>query len=127
MTTLALIEPRPGGWPNGVWSAKNPRSAMNHGELSGGERWTGRLDELRMPALVIHGVRDPILSLEGARRLASRLSDARLTVLPGGHELNKEDWPRILGDIIRHVHAASRSADRLATTDVFQRAISSTT
>lgn len=79
--------------------ALDPRSAMNHGRLTGGEAWAGRLGEIRAPALVIHGRRDPILSLQAGRKLAAALPGARLTVLEGGHELNRADWPRIIADI----------------------------
>lgn len=79
--------------------ARNPRSAMNHGRLSGGEAWSGRVSEIATPALVIHGERDPILSLAGARKLTARLGDARLRILEGGHELNPDDWPQIIADI----------------------------
>lgn len=82
--------------------ALNPRSAMNHSMLGGGEEWAGRLSELSVPALVIHGKHDPVLSLEHGRRLASKLPSARLLVLDAGHELNSKDWPEVLEAIRLH-------------------------
>lgn len=82
--------------------ALNPRSAMNHSLLAGGDAWAGRLSEIAAPALVIHGRHDPVLSLEHGRRLAAKLGDARLVVFDGGHELNPRDWERIVDEICAH-------------------------
>jgi pimeloyl-ACP methyl ester carboxylesterase len=79
--------------------ALNPQSAMNHSMLGGGEKWAGRLSELTLPALVIHGSHDPILSFEHGRKLASKLPSARLVALDAGHELNEKDWGRIVDEI----------------------------
>lgn len=82
--------------------AIDPRSAMNHAMLGGGEAWRGRLREISTPALVIHGRNDPVLSLEHGRRLASGLPTARLVTLDAGHELNAKDWARIVDEIRIH-------------------------
>lgn len=82
--------------------AINIRSALNHGTLTGGETWTGRLGEITAPALVIHGRRDPILSFEHGRRLADKLGAVRLVALDGGHELNAVDQPLIVREILGH-------------------------
>jgi pimeloyl-ACP methyl ester carboxylesterase len=79
--------------------ARDPRSAMNHGQLKGGEAWAGRLSEIRAPALILHGAHDPILSIEGARKFAATLPTSRFVALPGGHELHRADWPRIVAEI----------------------------
>ena len=79
--------------------ASIPQSAMNHAMLGGGEEWAGRLSEIAVPALVIHGRHDPILSFEHGRRLAAKLPSARMVVLDAGHELNERDWGRIVEEI----------------------------
>jgi len=79
--------------------ARDPRNAMNHAQLTGGESWAGHLADICVPALVIHGAEDPILSLKAGQRLAEGLHDARLLVLDGGHELNRADWPSIVSAI----------------------------
>ena len=84
--------------------ASNPRSAMNHAMLGGGEAWRGRLSEIAAPALVVHGRGDPVLSFEHGSRLASGLPSARLVPLDAGHELNPKDWARIVEEI--RVHTA---------------------
>lgn len=88
--------------------ARDPRSALNHSLLGGGERWKGRLGELRAPLLVLHGRRDPILSFAHGRRLAAAVPGARLVALEeAGHELNPRDWPRIVAEIRAHSDAAA--------------------
>ena len=54
-----------------------------------GAKWHGgRLSQLRVPALVLHGARDPLLRPAAARRTAAAISGARLVILPGvGHYL----------------------------------------
>lgn len=79
--------------------ALNPRSAMNHSMLGGGETWAGRLSQIAVPALVIHGRHDPILSFAHGQKLASKLSSSRLVVLDAGHELNEKDWARLVEEI----------------------------
>lgn len=45
-----------------------------------------RLPELRCPVLILHGARDRVVPAENARRLAARISAARLHVFPdAGH------------------------------------------
>lgn len=79
--------------------ASNPRSALNHSMLGGGEEWAGRLSEIAVPALVIHGSHDPINSIGHGRKLAAGLPSARLVELDAGHELNERDWDRIVDEI----------------------------
>lgn len=45
----------------------------------------GRLGELRMPVLVVHGTDDVPISLEVARETASLIGDAELVEVPSGH------------------------------------------
>ncbi len=80
--------------------AGNPRSALNHSMLGGGEAWAGRLGEIAAPTVVIHGRHDPILSLAHGGKLAGRIPGARLVALDAGHELNERDWPVIIGEIV---------------------------
>jgi pimeloyl-ACP methyl ester carboxylesterase len=82
--------------------AINPKSAMNHSMVGGSEKWSGRLSEVLAPALVIHGRRDPILSIEYGRRLVAKLPSARILELDARHELNERDWDRIVDEIRAH-------------------------
>jgi pimeloyl-ACP methyl ester carboxylesterase len=66
-----------------------------------GAKWHGgRLSELRVPALVLHGERDPLLRPAAARRTAAAIDGARLVLLPGvGHDLPAAVWPRVAGEV----------------------------
>ena len=58
------------------------------GQLTGAAGFdvTGRLGEIRVPALVMHGARDRIVPAASARRLAEGIAGARLVMFPdGGH------------------------------------------
>lgn len=82
--------------------ALNPQSAMNHTMLGGGEAFAGRLGEITVPALVIHGRHDPILSFEHGRKLAAKLQNATFAALDAGHELNERDWAHLVEAIRLH-------------------------
>src|SRR6516225_6774967 len=59
----------------------------------------GRLSELQVPALVLHGERDPLLRPAAARRTAAAIEGA-LVVLPGvGHDLPAAVWPQVAGEV----------------------------
>ncbi len=66
-----------------------------------GAKWHGgRLSELRVPALVLHGEDDPLLSPAAARRTAAAIDSARLVILPGvGHDLPAQVWPQVADEI----------------------------
>jgi pimeloyl-ACP methyl ester carboxylesterase len=86
--------------------AIDPRRLANHGELSGGERWSGRLGEIAKPFLVIHGTADPILPYPHGVALARAVPGAMLvTIDGGGHELHERDWDQILEAIAHHTAA----------------------
>src|SRR6266851_4057710 len=66
-----------------------------------GAKWHGgRLSQLRVPALVLHGAADPLLRRAAARRTAAAINGARLVILPGvGHYLPAEVYPQIADEI----------------------------
>lgn len=80
--------------------ADDPRAALNHSLLGGGEAWAGRVGEIAAPTVVIHGRRDPILSFRHGEKLAAKIPGARLVALEGGHELNARDWPVLADEIL---------------------------
>ena len=66
-----------------------------------GAKWHGgRLSELRVPTLVLHGERDPLLRPAAGRRTAAAIGGARLVLLPGvGHDLPAAVWPQVAGEV----------------------------
>ncbi|MER8626633.1 MULTISPECIES: alpha/beta hydrolase [unclassified Mesorhizobium] len=78
-------------------------SATNHFMLKGGEDLKGRLREIKVPLLVIHGTSDPIFPVEHGAALADAVAGGRLVrVEGGGHELHPDDWGTIIDAIVAH-------------------------
>jgi pimeloyl-ACP methyl ester carboxylesterase len=81
----------------------NLLTSMNHALLSGGEQWFGRLGEIGVPALIIHGTEDPVLPYAHGVALAKALPQATLLTLKGmGHELHRNDWGTIMDAVEHH-------------------------
>ena len=77
--------------------------------LASGNR-TRRLHAIRAPTLVIHGDRDPLITLSGGRATAKAIPGARLMVVPGmGHGLPERLWPLLVDAIAEHAAGAERS------------------
>ncbi len=77
-----------------------------------GAKWHGgRLSQLRVPALVLHGAADPMLRPAAGRRTAAAISGARLVIMPGvGHYLPAEVYPQIADDVRGLADQASAAA-----------------
>ncbi|PDT36546.1 alpha/beta hydrolase [Rhizobium sp. M10] len=76
-------------------------SATNHSILFEiGETWQGRLNEMKVPLLVVHGRADPVFPLAYGEALARAVTDASLLKIEGGgHELHHGDWEEIISAI----------------------------
>lgn len=86
-------------------------SLTNHdamlGASNGADAPGGRLADLDVPALVIHGREDPVLPLPHGEALAERLPDAELLVLERtGHEIPRHTWDRLVEAILDHTGSA---------------------
>jgi pimeloyl-ACP methyl ester carboxylesterase len=69
---------------------------------------TGRLRALRIPATVIHGTEDPLISPSGGRATAKAIPGASLLMLAGmGHDLPRPLWPQIVASIVHTAAAGS--------------------
>src|SRR5690242_15078217 len=67
---------------------------------AGAKRHGGRLSQLRVPTLVLHGAQDPLLRPAAARRTAAAIRGARLVILPGvGHYLPAAVYPQVAGEV----------------------------
>jgi pimeloyl-ACP methyl ester carboxylesterase len=70
---------------------------------------TGRLKQLRVPTLVIHGVDDVLVPVENGRLTAGAVPGARLVEIEGmGHDLPKRVWPQVadaIAELARQANA----------------------
>lgn len=80
-------------------------SATNHSVLFEiGETWQGRLNEMKVSLLVIHGTADPVFPLAHGEALARAVTGAGFVkVEGGGHEIHPDDWEAIISAIDEHV------------------------
>ncbi len=64
--------------------------------FASGDR-TDKLRDIRVPALVVHGTADKLISPSGGRATAAAIPDSRLLMIDGmGHDLPRGTWPQIL-------------------------------
>ncbi|MCC5941870.1 MAG: alpha/beta hydrolase [Balneolaceae bacterium] len=83
--------------------ANNYISMFNHAALQGGEKYFNRLNEIKQPALIIHGTDDLIWHFNHTGVLLEKIEDSQLIELEGtGHELHVEDWDVIIEGITVH-------------------------
>jgi pimeloyl-ACP methyl ester carboxylesterase len=87
--------------------AIDPARLQNHTAVGGDEeRWRGRVGEIAVPFLVIHGTADPLFPHPHGVALAKAVPGATLvTIEGGGHELHENDWDQILEAIAGHTAA----------------------
>lgn len=73
-----------------------------------------RTDALRavtVPALVLHGEADPLITVSGGAATAAAILDSRLLTFPGmGHDLPEPLWPRFVQEISGLVGTAEAAA-----------------
>jgi pimeloyl-ACP methyl ester carboxylesterase len=82
--------------------ALNYASAQNH-ELIDGARPRGRLSDISVPTLVVHGTADPLFPIEHGEALAGGIPGARLLRLEGaGHGVEPADWETLAAAIAEH-------------------------
>ncbi len=67
------------------------------------------LASLKAPTLVIHGIQDPLVSVEGGKDTAKAIPGAQLMLIEGmGHDLpHSGAWPRIVEAIAAHTLKAT--------------------
>lgn len=60
------------------------------------------LARLRLPTLVLHGERDPLIPVDNGRDTAAAIPGARLVTVPGmGHELPRRVWPLLVDELAK--------------------------
>jgi pimeloyl-ACP methyl ester carboxylesterase len=85
-----------------------------HAILASGDR-TRALHDVRVPALVIHGSKDPLVRPAGGRLTAKAIPGARLKMIEGmGHDLPRQLWPQFVGEIAANAERADASTKQPA-------------
>jgi pimeloyl-ACP methyl ester carboxylesterase len=84
-------------------------SLKNHWLMEEGEPLRGRISELDVPTLVLHGTEDPLFPYGHGEALAAEIPGARLLPLEGmGHELPPRPlWDRVVMAILKHTDERS--------------------
>ena len=73
------------------------------------------LRELRVPTVVVHGDRDPLVRFAAGKATARAVPGARLAVVEGmGHDLPRGAWPRIIGAIMENAERVGDAGQDLA-------------
>lgn len=73
--------------------------------------WYEELPDLNVPALVIHGEKDPLIPLAHGEDLAATLPNARLHVVANaGHNFPRPAWPELVAAITQHVKSVERGS-----------------
>lgn len=85
--------------------AHNLLSMFNHSYLKGGEELYGRSNEIKAPALIIHGTEDKVLPYEHALEMKKTIPHSTLFEIKGaGHEIHPLDWDLIIEAMTEHVN-----------------------
>ncbi len=76
--------------------------------LASGDR-SPRLTRIKAPTLVIHGTIDPLVKPDHGKSVAAHVPGAKLLLVEGmGHALPIPMWPKVIGAIADHAHAATK-------------------
>jgi len=76
-------------------------TARQLGAVVGATDRTERLSHLDVPAVVIHGSADPLVTPSGGEATAKAIPGAELITIEGmGHELPPESWPTVVEAIV---------------------------
>lgn len=82
------------------WARSGPRSVVATIRYAFTHRIEERLPEVRCPALVVRGARDPIVPQPWAERVAAGLPNGSLVVVPDASHAMVYAWPRELARLV---------------------------
>lgn len=86
-------------YPQGM--ARQSAAALAHGYRK------PSIASIKTPTLVIHGDKDPFMSVEGGKETAQLIPGAKLLIIEGmGHDMPKEAWSKIIDAISTHTMQA---------------------
>lgn len=84
-------------------------SAFNHSMIGGELGPDLTAAALSLPVLVIHGSKDPVISVSAAQTTVETITGSQLLILEGrGHELLERDIPRIADAVLKLAGRAGR-------------------
>ncbi|HEU4731056.1 MAG TPA: alpha/beta hydrolase [Kofleriaceae bacterium] len=89
----------------------SPKGFLRHfaAVMASGDR-SPRLRDVHVPALIIHGSRDPMFPIRAGRDLARLMPDATWLPIAGmGHDLPPPLWPTLVAAIARHAERADHA------------------
>jgi len=112
-TALRAMVKDPASLPPGLVEAfareaRHPRGGIAYGRYNQatlGRRGllndlSGRVHEIAVPTLIVHGEDDPVVSPDNSRRAAARMPNARLVLIPNcGHWAQLEAHDRFLAEL----------------------------
>ncbi|MER7007258.1 alpha/beta hydrolase [Dactylosporangium sp. NPDC000555] len=95
-----------------LFSGPDAAPGHNHWMIDPGEDYRARLRHIAAPALVIHGMRDPLFPPGHGAALAREIPGSRLLLLDGvGHEMAPpERWDEVIQAMLRHTADAATGA-----------------
>mgnify|MGYP002276764100 FL=1 len=94
-------------YPQGM--ARQSAAVLSHGYQR------SSIASIKAPTLVIHGDRDPFMSVEAGKEIAQLIQNAKLWIIEGmGHDLPKEIWPRLIDVISNHTEVSDGQRGRFS-------------
>ena len=88
-------------YPQGM--ARQSAAVLTHGYQK------ASIASIKSPTLVIHGDKDPFMSVEGGKETAELIPDAKLLIIEGmGHDMPKGAWPTISDALLKHIRQADK-------------------
>jgi pimeloyl-ACP methyl ester carboxylesterase len=92
-----------------VARARNIASTLTNHDAMDFDGPSGGFGDIKAPALVVHGERDPLLPLAHGQALRDAIPGAELLILPGaGHDLPRPLWDMFVRALIRHTGSGRR-------------------
>jgi pimeloyl-ACP methyl ester carboxylesterase len=83
--------------------SSNPQAMENHFDLSMAPPSSGRLADIAVPTLVVHGDEDPVFPLAHGEALAQEIPGAQLMIISAlGHEVPPRIWDELVAAVVRH-------------------------
>jgi pimeloyl-ACP methyl ester carboxylesterase len=88
-----------------VARTSDPQAMENHFDVSVAPPTSGRLADIAVPTVVLHGDEDPVFPLAHGEALAEEIPGAELMIVRSlGHEVPPRIWDELVAAIVRHTN-----------------------